>query len=263
MDVREALAAIGEPARFHILTVLAEGPRTVGEVVSAVGALQPQTTKHLQVLEAVGLLTLQRLGRRKLASLNRDALADLARWFDGMAAQTPDDRALEDYARAVDAAEQRAAGEALGTEFTLQRRIDAPRESVWRAWTEAAVASQWWAPRHFEVVRCAIDAVPSGRVELMLREGDGAEYASAGSVRTVQPLRRLVFELSPVDAEGRRLFEVLVEVALEGGADTVLTLTVRAGGADATTAAMVAGLQPGWSQQLDRLQTLLSDPSES
>ncbi|QIZ97896.1 SRPBCC domain-containing protein [Leifsonia sp. PS1209] len=262
MDVQQALAAIGEPTRFHILTVLADGPRTVGEVAAAVGGLQPQTTKHVQALEAVGVLRVQRLGRRKLASLNRDALAQLAEWFGSMAAQTPDDRALEEYAHAVDAAERGASGATFETEISMERRLDASPESVWRAWTEAASASQWWAPRHFEVVRCAIDAVPCGRVQLVIREGDGTEYASAGSVLSVEPSRRLVFELSPVDGEGRRLFTVVVDVTLEGGADTALRLTIRADGPDAGTAAMRAGLELGWSQQLDRLQDLLSAPAQ-
>jgi uncharacterized protein YndB with AHSA1/START domain/DNA-binding transcriptional ArsR family regulator len=251
MDVQQALAAIGEPTRFRILSLLAEGPRTVGEVAAGVGALQPQTTKHLQLLEAVGVIRVERLGRRRLARVDRDALRELAEWLGGMASATPDDRALEGYAAAV-----RSAGTAA--DIVLERTITASPDAVWRAWTDPAEAARWWAPRHFEVVRCSIAPHSGAPVELVLREGDGAEYASAGAVRSVDPGRRIAFDLSPLDAEGRPFFEVVVEAALEpsdGG--TALRVHIAAAGADAASAPMIAGLEPGWSQQLDRLEELL------
>lgn len=250
MDVQQALAAIGEPTRFRILTLLAAGPRTVGEVAAAIGALQPQTTKHLQLLESVGVVSIERLGRRRLARLDREALGELSGWLGGLAAATPDDVALRQYAAAV-----RSAGSMAGIQ--LERALAAPQEAVWRAWTDEREAARWWAPRHFEVVRCSIAPHPGALVELVLREGDGAEYASAGVVRYVEPGRRIVFDLSPVDASGRPYFEVVVDVAIEPVGDgTSLRLRITAEGADADMAPMLAGLEPGWSQQLDRLEEL-------
>lgn len=252
MDVQQALAAIGEPTRFRILNLLAAGPRTVGEVATEIGALQPQTTKHLQLLESVGVVGIERLGRRRLARIEREALRELADWLGGMAAATPDDDSLRRYAAAV-----RSAGAAV--DILLERTLAAPPEAVWRAWVEAREAARWWAPRHFEVVRCEVSPHPGAPVELVLREGDGAEYASAGRVRSVDPGRRFVFDLSPVDQKGRRYFEVVVDAALEPSAGgTVLRVHIAADGADEGMAPMLAGLEPGWSQQLDRLEELLS-----
>ncbi|MEV8214060.1 metalloregulator ArsR/SmtB family transcription factor [Leifsonia sp. NPDC077715] len=253
MDVQQAVAAIGEPTRFRIVTLLAERPHTVGELASHLGALQPQTTKHLQLLESVGVVRIQRLGRRRLAALDRDALAELAEWMRGLAADTPDDLALARYAEAA-----RSGG--TTADVRLERTLTAPPETVWRAWTDAAEAARWWAPRHFSVVRCAIAPRVGAPVELVLREGDGAEYASTGTVREVGDGRRLVFELSPIGPDGRPLFEVVVEADLEP-ADGGTTLTVHltaAGADDGDTTAMLAGLKPGWMQQLDRLEHLLA-----
>lgn len=251
MDVQQALAAIGEPTRFRILSRLAAGPRTVGEVAAEIGALQPQTTKHLQLLESVGVVSIERLGRRRLARIDRDALRELADWLGGMAVATPDDDSLREYAAAV-----RSAG--ATADILLERTLAAPPKAVWRAWVEASEAARWWAPRHFEVVRCAVSPHPGAPVELVLREGDGAEYASAGRVRSVDPGRRFVFDLSPVDQNGRPYFEVVVDAVLEPAADgTSLRVRITAEGADADAAPMLAGLEPGWSQQLDRLEGLL------
>jgi uncharacterized protein YndB with AHSA1/START domain/DNA-binding transcriptional ArsR family regulator len=272
VDAQQVLAAIGEPTRFRIVALLADSPRTVGELTSALGALQPQTTKHVQALEAAGVIRVQRLGRRRLASLNREALHELAGWFGRLAEATDDGRVLAAYAAGVASAEQRAAsGEATRVEFTLERRVPASRDAVWRAWTDPRLAALWWAPRHFSVVRCAIRPEPGAPVELVLREADGAEYASAGVVRQVEPDERLVFELSPLGADGGVLFPVQVDVRLqgdallegdawlEGAADTAMSVTIRASARDAAAAPMLAGLEPGWTQQVDRLGEVLGD----
>jgi uncharacterized protein YndB with AHSA1/START domain/DNA-binding transcriptional ArsR family regulator len=251
MDVQQALAAIGEPTRFRIVTVLAAGPRTVGEVAAAIGALQPQTTKHLQLLEAVGVITVERLGRRRLARLDRGAMRELTDWLGGLASATTDDDALRQYAAAV-----RSAG--ATADILIERAVAAPPVDVWRAWTDPAQAARWWAPRHFEVVRCSVAPVTGAPVELVLREGDGAEYASAGAVRSVEEGRRFVFGLSPVDADGRPYFDVVVDAAMEASGDaTALRVHITAEGADAAAAPMIAGLEMGWGQQLDRLEELL------
>jgi len=252
MDVQQVLAALGEPTRFRIMSLLATGPRTVGEVAASIGALQPQTTKHLQLLESVGVVTIERLGRRRLARLDRDALRELADWLGGMATATPDDDALQGYASAVRSAE-------TTVDILLARTLAAPPDVVWRAWTDAAEAARWWAPRHFQVVRCSVSPQPGASVELVLREADGAEYPSAGRVRSVEAGRAIVFDLSPVDPDGRPYFDVVVDVALEPSADgTALRVHITAEGADVDAAPMLAGLEPGWSQQLDRLQEIMS-----
>ncbi|MGH1548807.1 SRPBCC domain-containing protein [Leifsonia poae] len=252
MEIQQALAAMGEPTRFRILSLLADGPRTVGEVAIGIGALQPQTTKHLQLLESVGVVSIERLGRRRLARLDRDGFRELADWLGGLAAATPDDDALQRYAAAV-----RSAG--ATADIRLERTFAAPADAVWRAWTDAREAARWWAPRHFEVVRCVVAPQAGAPVELVLREGDGAEYASAGAVRSVDPGRRIVFDLSPIDPSGRPYFEVIVDAALEPVGDgAALRVRITAEGADTEAAPMLAGLEPGWSQQLDRLEELLA-----
>ncbi|KQR53723.1 hypothetical protein ASF88_02365 [Leifsonia sp. Leaf336] len=260
MDAQQVLATIGEPTRFRIVMLLADGPRTVGELTSALGALQPQTTKHVQALEAAGLIRVQKLGRRRLASLDREALGRLAAWFDGLAAETEDDRALDDYAAGVAEAEERTgSGRPATVDFTLQRRVPASRTAVWRAWTDPEVAARWWSPRHFTVVRCAVAPVRGARTELVLREADGAEYASAGAVQEVETGTRLRFELSPLHPDGRVVFPVEVDVRLAGEAETAMRVTIRASAEHPEAAPMLAGLEPGWSQQLERLVHLLTE----
>lgn len=263
MELQPALAALAEPTRFRILGLLAESPRTVGEVAAAIGALQPQTSKHLQALEAAGVIRVHRLGRRRVAAVDRETMQALAAWFGGLARDTDDDRVLADYESGIAAARAQAAAgrDGAAEQVDLERVLPAPPAAVWRAWTDPASAARWWAPRHFEVVRCEASAEPGARVSLVLREGDGAEYASVGTVQEAVEGRRLVYELSPVDAEGRPHLRVVHDVVLEPEGDgTRVRLGIRAEGGGAEAAPMLAGLRPGWSQLLDGLAELLRDP---
>ena len=76
MDV--LLTALADPARWRLVTLLAERPRSVGVLAQLTGARQPQTTKHLQTLERAGVVTSERIGQRRVYALRPGPLRDLA-----------------------------------------------------------------------------------------------------------------------------------------------------------------------------------------
>ncbi|NYK10827.1 metalloregulator ArsR/SmtB family transcription factor [Leifsonia naganoensis] len=265
MDAQQALAVIGEPTRYRIVQLLAEAPRTVGEVAESLGALQPQTTKHLQALEAAGLIHIHRLGRRRVASLDRAALARLAGHLQELAAETADtatdDDALAAYERAI--AEESGRSTANDDRAVrLERLLPAAVADVWAAWTDPALAAQWWAPRHFTVAECEIAPTPGAPVRLVLREGDDAEYTSAGRVVEVSPATRLVYELAPVGPAGAPLFQAVHTVEFtpvpRDGAATRVTLDIDVSAVAEGAAPAVAGIRLGWEQLLDALAALVS-----
>ena len=47
-------------------------------------------------------------------------------------------------------------------DLVLERILDAPRELVWRAWSEPENLKQWWAPRPYRTVECEMDLRPGG-----------------------------------------------------------------------------------------------------
>jgi uncharacterized protein YndB with AHSA1/START domain/DNA-binding MarR family transcriptional regulator len=259
MDVQRMLAAIAEPTRFRIVQLLASAPRTVGEVASELGALQPQTTKHLQAMEAVGVVTIHRLGRRRVVSLRRDALEQLAGSLGALAATAPDAEVLSQYERAI-AAEQTLAADAAAGDRVLRfsRDLAAPRPVVWRAWTQPEDVRRWWAPEHFEVVACEVEAAAEAPMRIVLAEADGARYAAAGRVVSALPDREFQFELSPLDGSGRPLFQAMHVLRLAGEGRTELTLEIRVSDVRTEAASAVAGLEFGWPQLLDRLSAVVA-----
>ena len=72
--------AVAEPQRRDILNLLAHGERSVNEIAEALGAKQPQVSKHLRVLKEVGLVNMREVGRQRLYRLNGSALKPIYDW---------------------------------------------------------------------------------------------------------------------------------------------------------------------------------------
>jgi len=71
-------SALGDGARWQIVELLAERPRSVGELAELTGLRQPQTTKHLQTLARAGLVAVYPLGQRRVYALESAPLAMFA-----------------------------------------------------------------------------------------------------------------------------------------------------------------------------------------
>jgi DNA-binding transcriptional ArsR family regulator len=76
----DAFNAIAEPRRRQIVDLLAGGERPVNELVTRLGVAQPQVSKHLRVLREVGVVDVREQGRRRLYSLNGQALKPIHDW---------------------------------------------------------------------------------------------------------------------------------------------------------------------------------------
>jgi DNA-binding transcriptional ArsR family regulator len=76
----DAFNAVAEPRRRRIVDVLADGERSVNDLVHLLGLAQPQVSKHLRVLREVGVVDVRHEGRRRLYRLNGHALKPIHDW---------------------------------------------------------------------------------------------------------------------------------------------------------------------------------------
>ncbi len=76
----DAFNAIAEPRRRQIVGALADGERSVNELVAILGVPQPLVSKHLRVLREVGIVTAREDGRQRLYHLNGSALKPVYEW---------------------------------------------------------------------------------------------------------------------------------------------------------------------------------------
>ncbi len=77
----DAYNAIAEPRRRRILELLSQGERAVQELVEEMEVGQPTVSGHLKVLKEVDLVHMRRDGRRRLYSVNAEALRPISRWI--------------------------------------------------------------------------------------------------------------------------------------------------------------------------------------
>jgi uncharacterized protein YndB with AHSA1/START domain len=110
-------------------------------------------------------------------------------------------------------------------DLVITRVFDAPRDLVFRAWTEPDRAACWWGPQGFTTLSCEMDIRPRGAYRRRMRSPEGAVYCTRGVYRQIVPPERLVFTYAWEDAEGRPGHETLVTVTFaEHDGKTKLTL---------------------------------------
>ena len=159
----------------------------------------------------------------------------------------------------------------VGTEeqgLVIERVFDAPRDLVWRSWTEPEHFQRWYGPQGFTVPTCEIDLRVGGRYLWGMRSPDGHAMWSTGVYSEIVPLERFIATASPADEHGNVVppsqygmgedvpLETIIAVALEdlGGGKTKMTLR-HTGWPDTD---MAAGAGGGWNQAFDKLAEALA-----
>lgn len=112
------------------------------------------------------------------------------------------------------------------TETTLQinRTFSAPRERVFRAWTEPEALKQWFVPGEEVFTASAeVDLRVGGKYRLVMQSSTGERYIAAGTYREIRFPEKLVFTWS---FEGSDMGETLVSLEFhDRGGSTELVLT--------------------------------------
>lgn len=156
--------------------------------------------------------------------------------------------------------------QAKANELTITRTFNAPRELVWRAWTEPELYRRWWGPQHFTCPTAVFDLRVGGKYLSCMRAPDGQDFWSGGVFREIVPPERLVYTDCFTDAEGNVVpasyygipgdfpAEMVVTVTLvEQDGKTIMTL-VHSGMPNDESGAN-AGL--GWNQSFDKLAAVV------
>jgi uncharacterized protein YndB with AHSA1/START domain len=143
--------------------------------------------------------------------------------------------------------------------MTITRIFDAPRELVFRMWTEPEHMAEWWGPQCFTNPVCELDARPGGKILIHMRGPDGVVYPMTGIFREVVAPKLIVFTAFAEDIDGNRLLESLTTVTFEAqGKKTKLTVNATAKGLAPIAPQMLAGMEAGWTQSLEKLADLLA-----
>jgi uncharacterized protein YndB with AHSA1/START domain len=140
--------------------------------------------------------------------------------------------------------------EASAQEIRITRVFDAPRELVWKAWTEPEQLVQWWGPPGWSTPLDSItmDVRPGGAFRLTGISEDGTEMPQDGVYREVVEPERLVFEESAENNWHEGAVSVVTFTDLgDGRTEMVSHMTIH------TTAEMRERAEAGVSGSVDRL----------
>jgi uncharacterized protein YndB with AHSA1/START domain len=144
----------------------------------------------------------------------------------------------------------------------ITRTFDAPRELVWKAWTDPEHVKRWWGPKNFTAPYSKIDLRVGGKYLNCMRGPDGKEYWSTGVYREIKKPERIVCTDSFADEKGNVVpasyygmqydmpMEMLVTVTFEEQ-DGKTKMTLKHAGMPADKMGEMA--QQGWNESFDKL----------
>lgn len=105
-------------------------------------------------------------------------------------------------------------------ELVLDRLIDAPRDKVYRCWTEPELLMQWFAPQPWSTPHAELDVRPGGMSLVVMADPDGNQFPNPGVYLDVVPNEKLVFTdafTSAWEPSERPFFVCELTFADEGG----------------------------------------------
>ncbi len=156
-------------------------------------------------------------------------------------------------------------------EYVLERIFDAPRELVWRAWTDPEILHQWYGPG-IETVIHQFDLRPGGAWLNEMKWGDKSDFSKMAFQEVVQP-EKMVWHHSSTDADWNivsspmmanwpRVLLTTVTFQEANGKTTVRLSQIPLDATDAEIACfaeMMVNMDKGWGSGFKMLDDLLQD----
>lgn len=143
-------------------------------------------------------------------------------------------------------------------ELVLSRLIDAPREKLFRAWTEPELLKRWFAPLPYTTPVAELDLRPGGASLVVMRDPQGNDLPNRGVYLEIVRNERLVFTDAYTRAwePAAKPFMTVILTFEEEGGRTRYTARVLHWTAADREAHEKMGFHEGWGRCTDQLAAL-------
>jgi uncharacterized protein YndB with AHSA1/START domain len=152
--------------------------------------------------------------------------------------------------------------------MVVTRVFDAPRELVWKAWTEPKYVMQWWGPDGFTTPVCRMDVRVGGKSLCCMKTPDGQEFWNAIEYYEIVLHEKIVSLMYFSDAEGNKVDPAQLGIergAIKGAYDVALFEDIGNGqtkltfiGNESMESAKESGQTEGWNQILEKIAAVVA-----
>ena len=157
--------------------------------------------------------------------------------------------------------------------MTVTRVFDAPRELVWKAWTEPKYVMQWWGPQGFSAPVCQMDFRVGGKTLLCMKSPEGQEFWNGIEYHEIIPHEKIVSSMYFADAKGNKVEPEqygMEHEAIDGAYDITLFEDLGNGktrltqiGNEPMESAKNSGQLEGWNQILDKVAAVIAGMAQT
>jgi uncharacterized protein YndB with AHSA1/START domain len=143
-------------------------------------------------------------------------------------------------------------------ELVLTRIIDAPRATLFRAWTDPALLKQWFAPLPYTTPVAELDVRPGGANLVVMQSPEGDDMPNRGVYLEVVPNERIVFTDAYIRAwePSEKPFMTVILTFEDEGGKTKYTARVRHWTVADRETHEKMGFHQGWGLCTDQLAAL-------
>ena len=151
------------------------------------------------------------------------------------------------------------------TTARMERTFNASVSDVWRIWNDAESIKKWWGPKGYTAIVVRNDVRAGGSYLWAMKSGEGRMFWSTGTYKEVVPNKKIVSTISFSDENGKIIpgSKVSVPGHWPNEVTVIVEFSESEGKAKVTVAEVGIPLiayplsKIGWSQQFDKIQSLL------
>ncbi|WP_404423460.1 SRPBCC family protein [Thalassospira australica] len=143
-------------------------------------------------------------------------------------------------------------------ELSLTRLLDAPREKLFRCWTDAELLKQWFVPNPWTIARAELDVRPGGSTLIVMKNPEGDEFPNPGIYLEIVENEKIVLTDAYTSAwvPSAKPFMTAIITFTDEGDKTRYTAIARHWSEEDRKAHKEMGFHEGWGICADQLEKL-------
>jgi len=263
--------ALSDPTRRAMIERLSHGPASVHGLTEPFALSQQMISKHIAYLVRARIVIKTKRGRESVCTLRPEAIKTVSDWAFNYRRFW--EESFDKLETVVNQMKKRRPEMTKNTASEIERMVitrifDAPRELVWKAWTDPKYVKQWWGPKDFAAASCEMDFRVGGKLLLCTKAPDGQEFWNAVEYHEIVPYEKIVSLMYFSDSKGNKIEPAELGIeheAVDGAYDVTIFEDLGNGqtkltfiGNEPMESAKNSGQMEGWNQTLDKLAAVVA-----